>query len=138
MCASTGEMKKSELTEFRRLLESLLVRLGGDVKQMTKAALGSDRQDAGGESKSPTHMAEVGSDTYEQDFSLSMVVNQQKTLSEITLALQKIKDGTYGQCEGCVKEGKTPAKSAIPKARLREIPWTRNCVNCERNREQFT
>lgn len=131
-------MKKTELKEFRQLLEAWQARLRGDVKQLTKEALGSDRQDDGGESKSPTHMAELGSDTYEQDFALSLVVNQQETLAEITLALQKIKDGTFGLCEGCVKEGKTPAQSAIPKARLRVLPFARNCVECERNREKFT
>lgn len=131
-------MKKTELKEFRVLLESWQARLRGDVKQLTKEALGSDRQDAGGESKSPTHMAELGSDTYEQDFALSLVVNQQETLTEITLALQKIKDGTFGLCEGCVKAGKTPSQSAIPKARLRVIPFARNCVECERTREKFT
>jgi DnaK suppressor protein len=131
-------MKKTEMTEFRDLLESLQSRLRGDVKQLTKEALGADRQDAGGESKSPTHMAELGSDTFEQDFALSLVVNQQETLTEITLALQKIKEGTFGLCEGCVKDGKAPSQSAIPKARLRAIPYARNCVDCERKRETFT
>ena len=131
-------MKKTELTEFRDLLESLQSRLRGDVKQLTSEALGSDRQDSGGESKSPTHMAELGSDTFEQDFALSLVVNQQETLGEITLALQKIKDGTFGLCEVCVKDGKPASQAAIPKARLRVIPYARNCVECERNREKFT
>ncbi len=130
-------MKKTELTEFRVLLESLQSRLRGDVKQLTSEALGADRQDQGGESKSPTHMAELGSEAFEQDFSLSLVVNQQETLNEITLALQKIKDGTFGQCEGCVKEGKPVSQAGIPKARLRVIPYARNCVECERKRERF-
>src|SRR6188474_1988783 len=120
---SRGDMKKQEMVEYRELLEEMQYRLRGDVSQLTKEALGIDRHDGGGESKSPTHMAELGSDTFEQDFALSLVVNEQETLGEITLALQKIKDGVYGLCEGCVKEEKSPAQAAIPKERLRVIPY---------------
>lgn len=129
-------MKKQELTEFQQLLESLQSRLRGDVKQLTTEALGSDRQDGGTESKSPTHMAELGSDTFEQDFALSLVANEQETLTEIATALKRIKDGTYGLCESCLAQEKSPTQSAIPKARLRAIPWTRTCVDCARKRER--
>lgn len=133
---SFREMKKTELSEFKSLLELMQARLRGDVSQLTKEALGTDRQDGGGESKSPTHMAELGSETFEQDFALSLVVNEQETLGEITTALLKIKAGTYGLCENCVKDGKSPAQSAIPKARLRVIPYARHCVDCARKREK--
>ncbi len=128
-------MKKAEMIEFRELLEEMQSRLRGDVSQLTKEALGMDRQDGGGESKSPTHMAELGSDTYEQDFTLSLAANEQETLSEIAAALQRIKDGSFGLCEICTKEGKSPTQSAIPKPRLRVIPYARTCVDCARKRE---
>ncbi|MFN0054326.1 MAG: TraR/DksA family transcriptional regulator [Planctomycetales bacterium] len=128
-------MKKQEVAEFRDLLEDMQYRLRGDVSQLTNAALGIDRLDGGSESKSPTHMAELGSETFEQDFSLSLAANEQETLSEITAALHRIKDGTYGLCEICLKEGKTPAHAMIPKPRLRAIPYCRTCVECARKNE---
>ncbi len=127
-------LKKTEIAEFKALLENLQARLRGDVQQLTTEALGTDREDGGTESKSPTHMAELGSETFEQDFALSLVVNQQETLSEIKVALEKIKDGTFGLCEVCLKEGKTAAHSLIRKERLKAIPYARNCVECERKR----
>ena len=130
-------MKKPELIEFRDLLEDMQSRLRGDVRQLTKEALGTDRQDSGGESKSPTHMAELGSDTFEQDFSLSLAANEQETLAEISAALLRIKDGSFGLCEICTKEGKSPTQSAIPKPRLRAIPYARTCFECARKREGF-
>jgi DnaK suppressor protein len=127
-------LKKTEMAEFKDLLSNLQARLRGDVQQLTTEALGTDREDGGTESKSPTHMAELGSETFEQDFALSLVVNQQETLAEIKVALEKIKDGTYGLCELCLKEGKTAAHSLIKKERLKAIPYARNCVECERKR----
>lgn len=129
-------LKKKELDEFRVLLERLQARLRGDMAQLTDQALGTNRQDHGTESKSPTHMAELGSETFEQDFALSLVENEQETLAEISLALNRIKDGTYGLCEGCLLDGRSPNQAKITKERLRVIPYARNCVDCERKRER--
>jgi DnaK suppressor protein len=128
---------KNEFDEFQSLLEAIRGRLRGDVTQLTNEALGADRGDMGSESKSPTHMAELGSETFEQDFALSLVENEQETLAEIGAALEKIKDGTYGLCEACLVGGKNPSQAAIPKARLRAIPYARNCVACERIKERY-
>ncbi|MFV0444308.1 MAG: TraR/DksA family transcriptional regulator [Planctomycetaceae bacterium] len=119
-------LSNKDLDQFKDLLLDLRARLRGDVKQLSDGAL-----DDGGESKSPTHMAELGTDAYERDFALSLMENDQETLEEISAALKRIDDGTYGLCEACVAEGKSATKSAIPKQRLKAIPHARNCVDCQ-------
>jgi len=128
--------KKSELKEFRQLLLALQARLRGDVEQLTDGAL--DRSESSGDSHSPTHIAELGTDNYEQDFSLRFVENEQETLNEITAALKRIDDDSYGQCETCLGDGKSPSRSRIKKTRLKAIPFARNCVECERKREELS
>jgi DnaK suppressor protein len=128
-------LKNIELQEFQRLLKALRSRVRGDVEQMTHEAL--DRNGDGSESKSPTHLAELGTETYEQDFALRRVENEQELLEEIDEALHRIDRGTYGLCAACLEAGHTPAKSVIPKARLKVIPYARNCVECERKRERM-
>ena len=128
-------LKKTELEEFKRLLLTVRARIRGDVKQMTDEAL--DRNENGTESKSPTHLAELGTETYEQDFALRRVENEQEVLDEIEEALNRISDESYGICSGCKDAGRTVAKSLIPKARLRVLPYARNCVECERKREEY-
>jgi DnaK suppressor protein len=126
--------KNGDFAEYRELLLLLRARVRGDVEQMTTEAL--DRNGEGGESKSPTHLAELGTETYEQDFALRRVENEQELLDEIDEALSRIAKGVYGQCVSCMESGLTPGKSMIPKARLRVIPYARNCVECERKRER--
>ncbi|HTN02765.1 TraR/DksA family transcriptional regulator [Planctellipticum variicoloris] len=126
-------LKVADFEEFKSLLLDVRARIRGDVEHLTSEAL--DRDAGGGESRSPQHLAELGTDTYEQDFALRRVENEQEVLVEIEAALQRIEDGTYGLCEACLEAGKTPAKAVIPKARLRVIPYARNCVECERKRE---
>lgn len=119
-------LTQKELTQFKHLLIDLRARLRGDVKQLSDGAL-----DDAGESKSPTHMAELGTDAYERDFALSLMENDQETLGEITAALKRIDDGTFGLCESCLADGKSATKAAIPKQRLNAIPHARNCVQCQ-------
>jgi len=124
-------LNKKDLAQFRALLAEYQARVRGDVQHLSDGAL-----DPGHESKSPTHMAELGTETFEQDLTLGVMERDQDMLGEITSALKRIDVGTYGQCEGCVAEGKPTSRTWIPKLRLKAIPWARNCVECERKREQ--
>ena len=70
----------------------------------------------------PIHMADIGSDNFEQEFTLSLMENDDETLEMIEEALERIEDGSYGICAEC--------GSAIPKTRLNAIPYTPYCVKC--------
>ena len=76
----------------------------------------------------PIHMADLGSDNYEQEFTLSLMENDEGTLEAIELALERIEDGTYGQCDECGVK--------IPKARLNAIPFAPTCVKCAEQLER--
>lgn len=118
-------LSEKDLEQFKQLLLELQARVRGDVSTLSSDALGT-----GLDSKSPTHMAELGTETYEQDFSLRVMEGDQEVLREIKDALKRLAMGTYGQCEGCQEQGKSPSKSSIPKARLKVIPYARHCVGC--------
>lgn len=124
-------LSKADVNVFRDRLQSLRARLRGDVEDIRDGAFGNDE----GESRSPTHPAELGTDNYEQDFALDLIRNEQETLKEIAVALKKCDAGTFGLCEGCLADGRTVKQSAIQKTRLKEIPWARNCVECQRKAE---
>ncbi len=70
----------------------------------------------------------MGSDNYEQDFTLSLMENDQQALNAVAEALERINDGSYGKCTEC---GKT-----IPKTRLDVLPHTPVCINCATLLEQ--
>lgn len=125
-------LKPSDMESFRSQLLLLQSRIQGDVDHLSNGALDS----GGGDSKSPTHMAELGTETYEQEFSIRMMENDQDVLDEIRAALVRIEDGTFGICLTCVEEGRPTSKSWIPKVRLKYLPYARNCIECERKRER--
>src|SRR6185436_16016066 len=116
-------MKKSEAKVYKQVLVKLRGRLRGDVSAMADAALNKTRSEASGDlSSMPIHPADVGSDNFEQEFTLCLMENEEEALEQIEAALDRINDGVYGQCVEC--DGK------IPKARLQAIPYTPYCVKC--------
>jgi DnaK suppressor protein len=122
-------MKKEEMKQYRERLLALRSRLRGDVNQLADAALKKSGSDGGGNlSSMPIHMADIGSDNFEQEFSLTLMQSEESTLGSIELALEHIEDGTYGICEEC--------EVKIPKARLNAIPYTTVCVKCAQQQEQ--
>ncbi len=93
----------------------------GDVNHIESEALKTSRLDASGDlSSMPIHMADIGSDNYEQEFALGLMDSERKIVREILAALKRIEQRTYGICEG--------TGEPIPKARLEGIPWTPYCV----------
>ncbi len=114
-------MKKAETQPFKEQLQTLRARLVGDVNGLADATLGKTRSEASGDlSSMPIHMADLGSDNFEQEFSLTLMEGEEDILREIDAALERINAGTYGVCE---ESGKR-----ITKARLRAIPYARYCV----------
>ena len=114
-------LTSEELTHFKSLLVKKYGQIVGDVNHLENDAMRKSRQDAAGDlSCMPIHMADIGSDNFEQEFSLGLMDNERQIANEIMMALRRIDDGTYGMCEG--------TGEPIPKARLEACPWVRYCV----------
>lgn len=119
---------KSDLDTYRAWLLDRRNALSGNVTKMEDEALRRSRQDATGDlSSMPIHMADMGSDTFEQDFTLGLIENEEAELGAIEEALERIEEGTFGVCEECQK--------AIPKERLKAIPHAALCLECKRKEE---
>ena len=112
-----------------RLLIDLRTHLTEGIERHSEETLKrSAKDDAGDLSAYGQHMADAGTDTFDRDFALSMVANEQEALSEIEAAVQRIKEGTYGVCEITGKP--------IAKDRLLAVPFTRYSAEAQKNLER--
>ncbi len=114
-------MGDAELKRFRDLLIEKRQELIGVLNTMEESAL---RSNGGNLSNMPLHMADVGSDTYDQDFTLGMAEAERKLLGEIDGAIRRIDDRTYGVCQMTGKP--------IPKVRLNAKPWAKYTIEAAR------
>lgn len=116
-----------QLREFEELLRRRRQALLGDVQGLEDGA----RYRGGGSgelSSLPVHLADLASDSFERDFSFERAEGVSQEIQEIDEALERIRDRTFGICEGCQAE--------IPLERLRAIPYARLCVTCKREEEE--
>jgi DnaK suppressor protein len=116
-------MKKAEIKVYKERLLDLRARLRGDVHAMADAALKKTRSEASGDlSYMPIHMADMGTDNFDQEFTLNLMETEEDTLASVEAALERIEEGAFGNCVEC--EGR------IPKTRLNALPYTPYCVKC--------
>jgi len=69
------------------------------------------------------HMADDASEAYEQAKDLALRQNAEQLLVQVTNALERFKQGTYGVCERCGTE--------IDPARLKALPYATLCLHCQ-------
>ena len=119
------KLSRKELKHYRNLLLIKRGELVGDLTAMEAEAL---RSGGGSLSHMPIHMADIGTDTFDQDFMLGLAETERQRLREIDEALGRIEDGTYGVCHMTNKP--------IPKARLNAKPWAKYTVESARELER--
>lgn len=118
-----SRLSAEEVEEFKQVLMIKRAELQGDIETLNK--LQKNRQESAGDlSTVPFHPADAGSDTFEQDFAIGLMDNEQSLLKEINQALGRINDGTYGICVATHKP--------ITKTRLQATPWAKFCIEYAR------
>ena len=71
--------------------------------------------------------ADMAFGTGSDEINSQLAALESRELSQIELAIQKLKGGSYGTCEGCGKR--------IPVARLNALPFSTACILCQREME---
>jgi RNA polymerase-binding protein DksA len=112
--------EKKLLEERKRLLEQMN-QIDQNVVRRTA------RESSGDLSVYPIHPADLGTDTMEREKEFLLVSSEGSLLKRIDEALQRIYDGTYGNCERCEKKIERSRLSAVPSASL--------CLQCQKEEE---
>ena len=118
-----------KFNKFYNLLISLRDHVKSELSMHTEETLKrSSKDEAGDLSGYSQHMADAGTDTFDRDFALSMVSNEQDALTEIEAAIERIFEGTYGVCEMTGEN--------IRDERLMAVPFTRYSIETQKQLEK--
>lgn len=74
-------------------------------------------------------VADAANEGTEAELDSQLAALESRELAQIEQAIQLIREGRYGQCEMCQR--------SIPIARLRALPFTTLCVECQREAEHI-
>jgi len=79
-------------------------------------------------SQSSGDVVDAALDSAQDEISSQLAEVESRELSRIEYALERMRGGSYGVCEGC--------NSPIPMARLNALPYATCCIECQREAER--
>ncbi|MFO0963681.1 MAG: TraR/DksA C4-type zinc finger protein [Phycisphaerales bacterium] len=121
IAAIKTRLTAKELNEYKAILLQARAELIARVTGLEDEAL---RSSGGNLSNMPLHMADIGTDTFDQDLAIGMAETERELLREIDDALDRVVNKTYGVCQLTGKP--------IPKARLEAKPWAKYTIEAAR------
>lgn len=114
-------MDKRKLDQFKKRLEERQVILRRSVSRNQQDGRQSDEDTA-------QDIADRAASSYNKEFLFHQSSSDRQTLQMVEGALERIKEGTFGDCISCGRE--------INPKRLEAVPWTRHCIECQEKLEQ--
>ena len=122
-------MNKKEMKKYRDILMEKKENLSTELTRREGETLKKSQRDLSGDlSGYSLHMADVATDNFDREFALSLFSNEQDIMYEIDEALERIENGTFGNCELCEKP--------IAEKRLNALSYARNCTPCQEKEEK--
>jgi DnaK suppressor protein len=119
--SSSRDMEKKKLDTFRKKLEERQLALRKTVSRTEEDGRIADQDSA-------QDIADRAANSYTKEFLFSVSNNERQVLNMVETALQRIREGTFGECVNCGSE--------INAKRLEAVPWTRYCIACQEKKEQ--
>ena len=126
IAAIKTRLTTKELNEYKAILLEARSELIDRVTGLEEDAL---RSSGGNLSNMPIHMADIGTDTFDQDLAIGMAETERELLREIDEALDRVVAKTYGVCQLTGKP--------IPKTRLDAKPWAKYTIESARHIEKM-
>jgi len=113
-------MDKKKLETFKKRLEERQVSLRKTVSRTEEDGRIADQDTA-------QDIADRAASSYTKEFLFSQSNNDRQLLAMVETALQRIREGAFGECVNCSNE--------INAKRLEAVPWTRYCIECQEKLE---
>jgi len=113
--------RKDALTNMRAILvkrrDALRNALAGDLTLLKELR-----------SESVGDIIDAAYDSAQDEINSQLAEVESRELAHIENALERMKEGNYGQCEVC--------SGRIPLARLEALPYATMCIGCQRDLER--
>jgi DnaK suppressor protein len=114
-------MDKKKLDYFKKRLEER-------HREIRKAVSRTEHDGRTADEDQAQDIADKAASSYNKEFLFHQSNSERQLLQMVESALDRIRDGCFGECVACGKE--------INGKRLEAVPWTRHCIECQEKLEQ--
>ncbi|HWS16731.1 MAG TPA: TraR/DksA family transcriptional regulator [Candidatus Elarobacter sp.] len=115
------DMDKKKLEGFKKRLEER-------QQALRKAVVRTEEDGRIADQDTAQDIADRAASSYTKEFLFSQSNNDRQLLAMVETALQRIREGAFGECVSCGNE--------INAKRLEAVPWTRYCIECQEKLEK--
>ena len=123
-----AKFDKDQLAKIKAGLEAKKVELTERQRELDETSFDSTQSEITGEVGLDEDFADAGTATFERERDLSIRNNIRDLIDQVTRAMERIDEGSYGTCERCGQP--------IDATRLRELPHASLCLDCKRREER--
>jgi len=113
-------LPESQRERFQQVLETRIAEL--------EHALATAEQEAREGAAKHADLADQAASEYERQSLVHQAATARQMIKNLTQALERMRQGTFGECAECGGD--------IELKRLEAIPWARYCVRCQEARER--
>ena len=113
--------------QFRKRLLAERSRAQGALDYLHEENSGS-MDDEAQQGQSDNHPGDLATITLDREIDYTLEENEERVITAIDAALQRIEEGTFGKCVNCGKD--------IGEERLAALPWATLCIDCRRLEER--
>src|SRR5215469_9570274 len=114
-------MDKKRVEQFKKRLETRQQELRRTISRTEQDGRAADDE-------ATQDIADRAASSYNKEFLFHQSNNDRQLLNMVESALDRIREGSFGECISCGKE--------INVKRLEAVPWTRHCIECQEKLEQ--
>lgn len=114
-------MDKKKLETFKKRLEER-------QRELRNAMARSAQDGRDADVESAQDVADRAANSYTKEFLFHQSNNDRQLLQMVDSALDRIREGSFGECISCGNE--------INPKRLEAVPWTRHCIACQEKLEK--
>ena len=112
----------------KKKVESYRKRLLTKQEELLRLVTKSDQDGREADEEATQDIADKAANSYTKEFLFHQSDENRRVLQLVTEALERMKDGTYGQCVECEEE--------VQQKRLDAVPWARHCFACQEKQDQ--
>jgi DnaK suppressor protein len=114
-------MDKKKIEYFKR-------RLLSKQEELFRVVTKSERDGREADEEATQDIADKAANSYTKEFLFHQSDENRRVLQLVSEALERMKEGTYGQCVECEEE--------VQQKRLEAVPWARHCIECQEKQDQ--
>jgi len=112
----------------KKKAETYRKRLLAKQEELLRLVSKSEQDGRQADEEATQDIADKAANSYTKEFLFHQSDDNRRLLQLVNEALERLKNGSYGQCVACHEE--------VQQKRLDAVPWARHCIECQERQEQ--